>query len=621
MRTTQLIPLAALAGLALALPTLSTLARADGRASRPDTLSVDQLKKGMKGYGLTVFEGTEPERFDVEVIDVLRDFRPRQELILVKTIHPRLDVTKIVAGMSGSPIFVDGKMIGAYSYGWTFGVEPVAGVTPISNMLDDLERPLPPTLRGIPIKLLPDQRSAFRPRGGQRSTRGSLDYDVQRHARALVDTGRSGEQLTQVSTPLLLSGFSGRAIEEARSLLEPLGMTPLQAGSSAPSSERTKGDPSQGRFVDGGAIGVNLVRGDVSAMGLGTVTRVEGERLVAFGHPMMNVGVTSMPTSRARVLWFMASQMRSFKMGEALEPLGTLVNDRQASIVVHQDAAPHTVPVSLRVNGEPGAPYQDWNFEVAHDRFVTPAFIGMAIGSGLESAAAERRDVTYSLKSKVKFIGYPELSLDDFGSMPTGTPGTSEVMQSDIVKAIGAAFNNPWEHAALEHVSVTAELEFSRDVATLRAVELLTPEVEPGEPARLRVYLEPYGEPRQERVVSVPLPARLAGETVTLSIQPGYEVALPRPQPESLGELLSNLQNPTERPRSLVVSYETGEGGAAYRGVVADSLPPGVLDRLTNESSSLNVDQFKSQKNQVIPTPYYILGKDRVTVQVKSAAH
>ena len=118
-------------------------------------MPVKDIKPGMKGYGLTVFQGTKPERFDVEVIDVLQNFRPRHELILVKTQHPRLEVANVVAGMSGSPIFIDDKMIGAYAYGWTFGKEPVAGVTPIRTMLDDLERPLPKEIDGWPLEPLP----------------------------------------------------------------------------------------------------------------------------------------------------------------------------------------------------------------------------------------------------------------------------------------------------------------------------------------------------------------------------------------------------------------------------------------------------------------------------------
>src|SRR5690606_6424311 len=142
-----------LLGLVVGLPLRVPRASAESRNSRPDTMDVKDIKPGMKGYGLTVFEGTQPEKFAVEVIDVLRNFRPRQDLVLIKTTHPRLEVAKVVAGMSGSPIYVDGKMIGAYAYGWTFGAEPIAGVTPIGNMLDDLARPLPSFVHGWPTRV------------------------------------------------------------------------------------------------------------------------------------------------------------------------------------------------------------------------------------------------------------------------------------------------------------------------------------------------------------------------------------------------------------------------------------------------------------------------------------
>ena len=173
---------AALLGLAAAFP--STLARADGKSQRKDVMGVGELKRGMKGYGLTVFEGTKPERFDVEIIDVLTNFRPRQELILVKTKHPRLEVAKVVAGMSGSPIYIDGKMIGAYAYGWSFGAEPVAGVTPIRTMLDELELPLPDNIDGWPLRLVPGKSASAKTgssgRGGGKRFRGELGKSHQR---------------------------------------------------------------------------------------------------------------------------------------------------------------------------------------------------------------------------------------------------------------------------------------------------------------------------------------------------------------------------------------------------------------------------------------------------------
>src|SRR5690606_21984781 len=291
VRLTTLLVAAAALGLLAPLPLGLGRAEAGDATSRPDTLPVEKIRRGMKGYGLTVFEGTKPERFDVEVIDVLPNFRPRQDLILIKTAHPRLEVAKVVAGMSGSPIYIDGKMIGAYAYGWSFGSEPVAGVTPIRSMLDDLARPLPDFINGWPLKLPPHQpqralspeaQAALGASGPQDNRfRGAIaDYDLYDHRDQIASRGPFGRgghtaELVPVSTPLLMGGMAAESIGFAEQLLSPLGLLPLQAGGAGVA------DPdAPSRYVDGGAVGVQLIRGDMSAMGLGTVTRVEGDRLV-----------------------------------------------------------------------------------------------------------------------------------------------------------------------------------------------------------------------------------------------------------------------------------------------------------------------------------------------------
>src|SRR4051812_40369110 len=199
-------------------------------------MPVSEIKAGMKGYGLTVFRGTEPERFDVEVLGTLRQFRPHQDLVLIKTSHPRLEVAKVVAGMSGSPVYINGRMIGAYAYGWTFGSEPIAGVTPIKSMLDELARPLPiskPLPMPIPIG------ANGSPNSGQHASLDASEgtgyaaaggsYDLRDHARQLVaryapNTGTDGPKLMPVATPLLLGGMGDHTAKVARELLEPLGL-------------------------------------------------------------------------------------------------------------------------------------------------------------------------------------------------------------------------------------------------------------------------------------------------------------------------------------------------------------------------------------------------------------
>jgi hypothetical protein len=635
LRFPSLLLAAAVAGLLLPLPLGLQRAHADGLTSRSDVMPVKDIKRGMKGYGLTVFEGTKPERFDVEVIDVLTNFRPRQDLILIKTKHPRLEVAKVVAGMSGSPVYLEGKMIGAYAYGWTFGSEPVAGVTPIRNMLDDLVRPLPRDIYGWPLRALPEAQKAkaasdgkqgsLAPEGGSRlavgAFRGALRsarYDLRRHAAELLEQrtasipGRSSSALMPVATPLLVAGMTPAAVGMARELLEPLGLEPLQAGGAgAP-------DPNAPtRYVDGGAIGVQLVRGDMSAMGLGTVTRVEGDRLLAFGHPMMESGVTALPTAIGKVLWFLANDQRSFKIGMPVRELGALVNDRQASIVVSQAMKAPIIPVSMKIRGVPGLPDANWKFEVAHERFLSPSFVSVALGSALQAVANEKQDVSWTAVSTLKIKGYGQIQLEDYGVAIGGTPDAGELGRSNLVRAIGSILNNPWETAFIESASMNIELRYAREILRLRGVDLLDPEVEAGQPARLRLALAPYAGPEITRVVSVNIPAHLAGQNVTLELVPGYLEDREDAAPDTLAQLIANLQTPNYPAKSLVVVFSAGSSAVSFKGRVAKNLPPGALDALRPTASSIAPDAFQTSVRQVVPLPEFMVGRDKVTVAVR----
>jgi hypothetical protein len=625
VRFSNLLVVSALVGALAPLPLGLKLANAgDGMASRADVMQLKDVKPGMKGYGLTVFEGTKPDRFDIEVIGVLDNFRPRQDLILIKTMHPRLDVAKVVAGMSGSPIYINGKMIGAYAYGWTFGREPVAGVTPIRNMLEDIDRPLPKMIDGWPLRLLPAKSPAAGKTAdlGQRYRGTPGEYDLKRHAEQLAKSSGAASAshlagstpLIPVATPLLLGGISGSALGVAKELLSPLGLEPLQAGGGASTAEAN----APAKYVDGGAIGVQLIRGDMNAMGLGTVTRVEGDKLVGFGHPMMQGGVTALPTAVGRVLWFLASDMRSFKIGVPSRPLGALVQDRQASIVVSQSATAPIIPVTMNIKGVPGAPYTSWKFEVAHEKFMTPSFLSIALGSALQATASERQDVSWTAKSRLKVRGHGEIQLEDFGVAIGGTPEAEEFVRTNLIRAAGTLMNNPWEPVFIESAHMDVELRYARDILRLRGAELMEPEIEAGQPARVRLTLVPYaGSNVVQRVITVPIPAYLAGQTVNLEIGPGYTKQREMAAPETVAELVQNLQDVIYPAKSVVVSFDTGDGAVSYKGRVARHLPPSAIDALRPTTTSIAPETFGSETRISVPLDQFMTGRDRVSVVVK----
>ncbi len=617
-------PTAALAaGLALSLALTVPMAHGD---DKPRTIAPNEIREGMKGYGLTVFKGTTPERFDVEVVGVLHNFRPSQELILVKTPHPRLNVTKNVRGMSGSPIYFDGRLAGAYAYSWAmFQVEPVAGVTPIAPMLAELRRPIPPGFWPLEGQgPLPRAAAAARPapRPHAELDRPAVDfhgepghYDpaqhaTQMHARFAPDPSRP---LRPAATPLMLGGVGDRTAASLRGVFGPLGLDPMQAGGGA----ATVDPAAPQHFVDGGSLGVVLVSGDVSMMGLGTVTHVEGSRAVGFGHPMMESGTTALPTALARVLWIFASDQHSSKIGEIIRPLGTLVQDRMSSVVLDERIAPPIFPLSVELRGAVGAPKTSWRTQVAEDRFMSPQLAAAVYGSVIEASTNEKRDVTWKLTSRVTVRGRGTLELDDFGVSSGSMPDAGDFRGARVVRFLGDVLNNPWERASIERVESTFSVEYTNDVWRLRGAEVLDPVVDAGRSARVRVRLQPNYGPEVTRVLEVPMREDLAGKEVTLEIAPGYGVSPEVAAPRNLADLIANAGRQHLLPRSLVVQHVVASPGVAFEGHVAPELPGFALDLLRPQSSDVGPEAVPSYARAVFPTEKYVEGSERVKVNVR----
>jgi hypothetical protein len=621
VRTVSVLVGALTSGVLASLGVTLPLARGD---SKPSTISVSEIKDGMKGYGLTVFKGTQPERFDVEVIGVLHHFRPGEELIVIKTPNARLDVVKTVRGMSGSPIYLDGRLAGAYAYSMSsFEIEPVAGVTPIDLMLAEMRRPIPPGFwpleRAAPLPsarqppLLRPAHSSVETFDGPPGT-----YDLETHARQIGDRlGRrldSQRSMAPVATPLMMAGVTDRAARALSKLVEPLGLEPLQGGGGSGTPDAT----TPNHFVNGGGLGVELARGDVSIMGLGTATYVDGSgRVAGFGHPMLNGGVSAIPTCIGRVLWVNASALASHKVGECARSLGTLVQDRQTAVILDENLTPPVIPVDIDIVGAVGAPKTHWHADLTDDKFMAPGLASVVLGSVIEATTAERRDLTWKLTTKVDVAGHGTVELEDVGVAAGGAPDEGEWARSKLVNTVGDVLNNPWEHAHVSKVEATFEVRYARDLWRLRGVELLDPVVDAGAKARLRLHLVPHNGPEITRTIEAELPGELAGKDVEIEIVPGYDVVPELAPPENLEQLLANEPRQTIAARSLVVQFRVPSQGIAYRGHVTERLPAFTLDSLRPQSNSSGPDAFPSWSRMVIPMDLYVDGRDKVKVKVR----
>jgi hypothetical protein len=423
-----------------------------------------------------------------------------------------------------------------------------------------------------------------------------------------------GTSLAPASTPLLVSGLGPRTLKLATELLGPMGLDVLQAGGGSGSASQAAAPQ---RFEDGGVITVELVRGDVGVNGLGTVTHVVGDKLVAFGHPLLGGGFEDLPTATGTVHWILATQNRSFKIGEPGQPLGSLVNDRQASIVVDTKRTAPTFPVRVEVTGAPGAPKPVWDMAVAGDPFLAPNFLALGIGSALETTTSERVDSTWRAKSRVTLAGRGPIDIVDFGAGADRPLGPGDFMRSQLTEAVGMLLNNPWEPIVIERVDTRVAVTYEREVVRLRGAQVLESELEPGQSAHVRLTLQHYrGEP-EYRVVEVPIPAEMAKQTVEIRFQPGYEVERPMPAPENVADLLAVLARGHFDAESIVASFRLSDAAASFHGNVATRLPPGAADTLRSTTQSASPEVYAATRFVSFPIRGFLTGQDTVRVQVR----
>jgi hypothetical protein len=522
--------------------------------------------------------------------------------------------------MSGSPIYFDGKLAGAYAYGWLFGKEPVAGVTPIANMLTELARPVDPAIwRALGIVPLAQKARARKPEGHAAlqaepsGAFGALRTHAAAHGYAATESTANAPRLAPAATPLMLSGFDERVV---RMLDEELGRFGMPAVEASAGGGAGAGQVAQG-YTDGGAIGVQLIRGDVQATAIGTVTHVAGKRLIAFGHPMMNAGQPALPTTTARVLHILANERRSFKIAESIAPLGALVHDRQAAIVIHTDVTPKLVPLTVRVHGIQGAPRTEWKMEIASHRLLTPMLAFSAVLNALSATVAEQSDVVWQARSRVKVAGHGAFESTDFGYTPVGIGQPNAIAEMRMIDLVSVAYVNPFEQALVEGIEVDIDVRFGRDIVEL--VDAIVPAsvVDPGRDVNVYLTLRRFGRPDETRIVPVHVPKSAAGEKIEIGFEPGNRVRLEMPKARTLQDVLENVQLGYPAT-SMVVSTKLPSQGLSLRGHVVHDLPGSLFDTLQGGGGSDTPNAFATQVRSEIPMAAVVTGSARVKLDVRA---
>lgn len=597
-------------------------------------MPISEIRAGMKGYGLTVFQGLKPERFDIRVISVLHNFLPKQDIILVQSDDPRLIHSGIVAGMSGSPIYIEGRLAGALSYGWHFAKDPIAGVTPIESMMAELKRPLRGRLSTPVAEAANEPRHSPRAHGGDGIAADGVRADGRRSLDDVIASRREandrlaarapllarlplpplpegGEpRLVRASVPLSLAGFGAAAFAELSQALAPFHVVPLQGGGGA--GRPNAAGPT--RFEDGGSIAVELIRGDVSAAGTGTVTRVEGDKVLAFGHPMFNVGEIYLPIASAEIHTFMSALSSSFKMASPLKEIGSLIQDRQSGIIGDTSQRADMIPVHVKVGG-PNRAVEDFHFEVVRHRFLTPMLASTVVANAAQNAASDVADATITVRSNLAVRGYKRLELTDQIYSPDGVSPRTLAAATGL-KAIGDILFNPFAPANLDKIDIDVDVDYKADVAEIIGVSLNSDELSPGSRPNLYVTLRPYAGQEYVKAIPFDVPRALAGQTVKVVVTAGSLAKPDVAPPENLGGLIDNLRK-SYAASAIVVGLETPDEGVTLRGSVIPDLPGSVIDTLRPGASTRRADTFKRASRFVVPMHGIMQGKQEITIHVK----
>jgi SpoIVB peptidase S55 len=608
------MPHRVLVTLAAALLAAGTLAASSQQS--PAFLSTADIRPGMVGIGRTVFAGDAIEEFKVNILGVLHNIvGPSRDLILAKLEGGPLATTGVIAGMSGSPVYVDGKLIGAVSYALgSFPKEPFAGITPIGEMTTAVDSLGPRTnARDLALNwpATPTEVFASLQRLAQRTAAplraSSRDTDVLGPA-ALADLVPS---LRPIGAAMVFSGFEPGIDSELR--------TALAAGGNTASKLTSKAASAADPLRPGDPVGVTLIRGDLEMGATGTVTHVDGRRVYAFGHPFLNLGPTEFPMTQAHVYAVLPSLDSSLKIATLGPVIGTMSQDRSTAIGGLLGAGPREVEVTIRLTSEHAAD-RKFSFHVLRDQLLTPLFSYVAVLNALASYERQSGALSIAAHGVVSFGTDGQVAVDDFF-----TGDNALTMAAAAATApIGIAATNEFRAVIPDKIDLEMAVSERQDSASIERVWLDTTRPRFGATHTLQVLLRTYRGADETISIPVTMPTQATGPLTLMVSDAPTLAALEKNElrpgtPSNFRELLSQL-NTTRHNNRLYVRLLTSTPGAVIAGETLPALPSSVRSVLDGDKSVASAPLSRS----VVAAweqrfPRAIKGSRELTVTLTSA--
>jgi len=559
----------------------------------------------MHGYALTVFEGVKPERMDLEVLGVMHNTNgPKGDIILIRLHGQKVEYTGVVAGMSGSPVYLNGKLAGALAFRiGEFSKEPIAGVTPIADMLE---------INALD-KSAAEEALASKPGisvvAGKTAAPGDGSFSASTQSFASV--------LKPIDAPLVFNGFSEETMRRFAGQFASAGVIPVMGAGSV--SESKQPEPLEA----GSAVSAILVRGDMDIAATCTVTYIDPQRLLACGHPLLQFGSVDLPMNKAEVLATLPSPLNAFKIVNTTERAGVFVQDRHTGILGVFNKQPDMIPVTLAIHGGSGT--KEFHYEVLNNPRLSPVAIMATVFNALHGVNEYGEEITYRLNGAIDVKGFPEVGLKNmFVPAENGQPAAMAAALS-LGERFGRIYDNPYNAPAVNGVKLDFDLVRERRWARLESARTDVSEARPGDEIIVETVLAPYRGERVVHQIPVKIPTSASKGTLRILVSDGDTLDRAGRTNPAFGRKLDlastiALLNKEHANNRLYVSLLEADPEARVADKVMPTLPISVMnimDGMRGNQEMIVSGESSVDETATPPLDYVVSGAQLLTVTVK----
>ncbi len=569
-----------------------------------ETIPVDEIHAGMRGVAYTVFQGVKPEPMDVEVLGVMKNVNgPKGDIILIRLHGTKAEYTGVVAGMSGSPVYIDGKLAGALAFRiGEFSKEPIAGVTPISEMLEINAMDRRPGGDSAPIQARAGAAETKTSGPGMNSASISQNF---------------GNYLKPIDTPLVFNGFSEETIRRFAPQFASAGVVPVMGAGSH--SDVKQPEP----LEPGSAVSAILVRGDMDIAATCTVTYVDPQRLLACGHPLLQFGMVDLPMTKAQVLATLPSPLNAFKIVNTTESVGTFVQDRHTGIMGVFDKQPDMIPVTLTIHGGPTS--KEFHYEVLNNAKLSPVAMMATVFNALHGINEYGEEITYRMNGSISVKGYPDVTLQNmFAPGDSGQPAAALAALS-LGDRFGRIYDNHYDVPDIRGVKVDFDLVKERRWARLESTRTDVTEARPGDEIVVETVLRPYRGERILRQIPIHIPTSTSKGSLRILVSDGETLDRMRRGSSIFGRKLGlgptiALLNKEHANNRVYVSLLEADPEAMVADKVMPTLPlsvMNVMEGMRGTQEMVVLGESSVNEAATAPLDYEVAGGQVLTITIK----